>query len=204
MLRLRTLGGLSLFQTDGLRGSVQLSRHRLALLARVAAGGDQGVSRSGLLFQFWPDSDEERGRRALNQIAYSLRRELGEEELLLGTTELRLNSAIVTADIGDFRAAIARGEHEGAVATYGGPFLEDFFLREAPEFERWVEEERARLAALYARSLDTLASAALARGDYAAEVGWLQRLASADRLNSRIALRLMTALAAAGDRAGAL
>lgn len=204
MLRLRTLGGLSLSQVDGLKSNLELSRHRLALLARVAAGGEQGVSRAGLLFQFWPDSDEERGRRALNQIAYSLRRELGEEELLLGTTELRLNAAVVTSDVGDFHAAVARGDHDRAVTVYGGAFLEDFFLREAPEFERWVEEERARLAAAYARSLDTLAMAALARGDRAAESAWLQRLANADRLNSRVALRLMESLAAAGDRVGAL
>lgn len=204
MLRLRTLGGLSLSQVDGPKSNLELSRHRLALLARVAAGGEQGVSRAGLLFQFWPDSDEERGRRALNQIAYSLRRELGEDELLLGTTELRLNAAVVTSDVGDFHAAVARGDHDRAVTVYGGAFLEDFFLREAPEFERWVEEERARLAAAYARSLDTLAIAALARGDRAAESGWLQRLANADRLNSRVALRLMESLAAAGDRVGAL
>jgi DNA-binding SARP family transcriptional activator/Tfp pilus assembly protein PilF len=204
MLRLRTLGGLSLSQVDGQKSNLELSRHRLALLARVAAGGEQGVSRAGLLFQFWPDSDEERGRRALNQIAYSLRRELGEEELLLGTTELRLNAAVVTSDVGDFHAAVARGDHDRAVTVYGGAFLEDFFLREAPEFERWVEEERARLAAAYARSLDTLAIAALARGDRAAESWWLQRLANADRLNSRVALRLMESLAAVGDRGGAL
>jgi DNA-binding SARP family transcriptional activator/tetratricopeptide (TPR) repeat protein len=204
MLRLRTLGGLSLSQVDGMKSNLELSRHRLALLARVAAGGEQGVSRAGLLFQFWPDSDEERGRRALNQIAYSLRRELGEEELLLGTTELRLNEAVVTSDVGDFRAAVACGDHDRAITVYGGAFLEDFFLREAPEFERWVEEERARLAAAYARSLDTLAIAALARGDRAAEAWWLQRLANADRLNSRVALRLMESLAATGDLGGAL
>jgi len=204
MLRLRTLGGLSLSRTDELASGIELSRLRLALLARVAAGGEQGVSRAGLLFQFWPDSDEERGRRALNQIAYSVRRDLGEEELLLGVTELRLNSSVVTSDIGDFLAAIALGDHERAVAAYAGAFLEDFFLREAPEFERWVEGERARLGALYARALDTLAISSLARGDRAAESWWLQRLALADRLNSRVALRLMASLAAAGDRAGAL
>lgn len=203
MLRLRTLGGLSLARTDG-GLNIELSRLRLALLARVAAGGEKGVSRAGLLFQFWPDSDEERGRRALNQIAYSVRRELGEEELLLGTTELRLNSAVVSSDVSDFAAAIARGDHERAVAEYGGTFVEDFYLRESPEFERWVEDERARLSAAYLRSLDALASAALARGDRAAESAWLQRLAAADRLNSRIALRLIESLAAAGDRAAAL
>jgi DNA-binding SARP family transcriptional activator/tetratricopeptide (TPR) repeat protein len=204
MLRLRTLGGLSLSQTDDSAAGIALSRLRLALIARVAAGGEQGVSRVGLLFQFWPDSDEERGRRALNQIAYSVRRELGEEELLLGTTELRLNSTIVTSDVGDFLTAVARGDHERVVALYGGAFLEDFFLREAPEFERWVEEERARLSASYARSLDTLAGAALSRGDRADESRWLERLAHVDQLNSRVALRLMESLAAAGDRAGAL
>ena len=43
MLRLRTLGGLSLSQSHDSATGIALSRLRLALLARVAAGGEQGV-----------------------------------------------------------------------------------------------------------------------------------------------------------------
>src|SRR3989449_3685365 len=34
----------------------------------------------------------------------------------------------------------------GAVALYGGPFLDGFYLRGSDEFERWAETERGRLA----------------------------------------------------------
>ena len=42
-------------------------------------------------------------------------------------------------------SALAEGSAERAVATYGGPFLDGFYLSDAPEFERWVERERRRL-----------------------------------------------------------
>ena len=41
---------------------------------------------------------------------------------------------------------LAADGHE-ALELYRGPFLPGFFVADAPEFERWMEEERARLRA---------------------------------------------------------
>src|SRR5438045_6726160 len=54
MLRLETFGGLRL-TFDG-REHVQ-PRMRLALLARLAAAGHQGLARDEVLACFWPDRD---------------------------------------------------------------------------------------------------------------------------------------------------
>ncbi len=155
------------------------------------------------MVQLWPDADEEHARRALNQLVYALRRDLG-DDVFTEANELRLNPDVMTSDVGAFNDALDRGDWECAVNAYKGPFLDGFHLAEAPEYDRWADEQRDALAREHARALTKLADAAAHRGDPAAEVEWLRRMAAADRHDSRIALRLMQSLAAAGDRAGAL
>src|SRR5947209_6298154 len=145
MIELRTLGGLSVAR-DGAPGSGAASQRKtLALLALLAAGGDKGVSRDKVIAFLWPESDAEHGRNLLNQACYALRRDLQTHELVLGATELRLNPAILSSDLQRFEHAIARADLAGAVAAYAGPFLDGFYLGDAPEFERWAESERALL-----------------------------------------------------------
>ncbi len=85
-----------------------------------------------------------------------------------------------------------------------GPFLDGFHVGGAPEFERWVEEIRSARGRGVAALLEALAREAARRDDLASAVGWWRRLATLEPLNSAVALALMEALAAAGDRAGAL
>lgn len=124
--------------------------------------------------------------------------------MLLGPATLRLNPALATSDLAEFRASLARADAEAAVALYAGPFLEGFLIRGADPFERWAAAERAELAAQHARALETLAERAAARGDAWGAAEWWRRLQAADPLSGRVAAGLMRALDAAGDRAGAL
>jgi len=64
---------------------------------------------------------------------------------------------LVSSDVAAFAGAIKAGSWSGATSEYGGPFLEGFHLSEAPEFERWLDEERAGLARDYATALERLA-----------------------------------------------
>jgi DNA-binding SARP family transcriptional activator len=201
MLTLRTFGGLSV-AGSGTSGGVAPQRRQLALLALLA--GARGVSRDKLLAYLWPESDAERSRHALNQALYALRRDLGADAVLTAGAELRLNPAAITADVAELEAALECGDGARAAALYAGPFLDGFFLEDAPEFERWVDAERARLAHRASAAMESLATAAAARGDHHAAAGWWRRLADADPLNSRLALLLIRSLAASGDRAGAL
>jgi Tol biopolymer transport system component/DNA-binding SARP family transcriptional activator len=177
---------------------------RLAILALLAAEGEQGLTRQKIMAYLWPDTEEERARRMLNQAIYALRQDLGSDEVLLGSRDLRLNAELVSSDVAEFEQALAEGNLEDAEARYTGPFLDGFHLPGTPEFERWAEEERAGLARSYAQSLVKLASRAEERGDRALAVGWWRKLAGQDPLNARVAVSLMRALVAAGDRAGAL
>lgn len=203
-LRLRTLGGLAVEGDPRPVLGAATQRRPLALLALLASARDRGVSRDKLLGYLWPESSADKARHLLNQALYALRRNLAADDLFLGSSELRLNPGALSADMREFEEALDRGDSERAAALYGGPFLDGFFLSDAPEFEHWVDAERTRLAARAERALETLAAAASARGDHRAAAEWWQRLTALDPLSSRFALGLMEALVAAGDRAGAL
>ncbi|MFL5496147.1 MAG: BTAD domain-containing putative transcriptional regulator [Gemmatimonadales bacterium] len=204
MLRLNTFGRLFL-ERDGQRQSGAASQpRRLALLALLASSGEQGMSRDQLLAMLWSETDEDRARKGLNQALYALRQEMGADEVFLGTRDLRLNPEQVTSDLAVFTTAVKAGQLERAAAEYIGPFLEGFHLSEAPEFERWLEEERAGLAGDYATALERLARRSAERGERLESVEWWRKLAAQDPLNARGALGLMEALVAAGDRPAAL
>jgi len=205
--RLRTFGGLSLTGESGPVTGAATQRRKLALLAVLATAGERGVSRDRLLALFWPESDAEHARHALTQSLFALRRELNAEDLVLGQADLRLNSQVIESDVTAFEVALARGEPAQAAALYAGPFLDGIHLdhqHQSPEFERWAETERGRLAGLAAGVLERLAREAAGRGDRQGAVEWRRRLAGLDPYSSRIASSLIDALIAAGDRAGAL
>ena len=203
-LRLRTLGGLAVEGELPPALGAATQRRPLALLALLALARDRGVSRDKLVAYLWPESSAEKARHLLNQALYSLRRDLTADELFLGSSELRLNATVLPVDAREFEEAVDRGDSERAGALYAGPFLDGFFLSGAPEFEHWVETERARLARRAERALETLAGTATARGNHPAAVDWWRRLTALDPLSSRFAIGQMEALVAAGDRAGAL
>ena len=202
--RLTTLGGLALTGAAGPLAGAAAQRRSLALLALLALGRTKGVSRDKLVAYLWPESDAEHAHHALSQLVYALRRDVAKTDVACGATELRLNRELISVDLDDFEAALARHELERAVAAYGGPLLDGFHLGGAPEFERWVDGKRNELAKRMGAALEELGDAASGRGDGAGAVVWWRRLAALDPLSSRAAVALMHALVAAGDRAGAL
>jgi serine/threonine-protein kinase len=198
---LLTFGGLFLVDQDG--KPVAEQRRRLSLLVLLAVAGNQGLSRDKLTALLWPESPTENARHALQQLVYYLRREVA-EEIFLGTDPLRLNSALVTSDVADFKAALDRDARADAVALYRGSFLDGFFLDGSAEFERWVEEERGRLAAAFHRALYQLAKGEDQARNRTAAISWWRRLAEAEPLSGRAAAGLIKALAEGGDHAAAL
>jgi DNA-binding SARP family transcriptional activator len=201
MFRLGTFGGLALADTAG--NTVMPQRRRLALLALLAVAGERGLTRDKVLGFLWPESTSENARHALEQLLYSIRKQVP-EELLLGPDPLRLNAEVVQADVVEFGRAMASGDPARAIAVYRGPFLDGFYLSEAPEFERWADQERSRLSGEHAQALRRLAVEAHALGRHTAEIDLWRLLASADPLAERSAIGLVRALAEAGDWAGAL
>ncbi len=205
MLRLRTLGGVYVANEQGeaLTGAAS-QRRVLALLVALAAAGDRGVSREKLLALLWPDTDEERARHSLTQALYSARRALGVDDLFLVGSDLRLNSSRVDSDVQELEQALEAGDLERAAGLYQGPFGDGFFLPGSVEFEQWCSLQRARLEDRIAAALDRLAERAEAAGLPREALEWRKRLAAIRPLDASAAVALMTTLAHAGDRAGAL
>ena len=206
MLRLRTFGGLSIEQTDGSLPPITATaaRRRLAVLAVIAASGSRGIPRDKLLAMFWPESDSARARHALDQTLYALKRDGGGGAVVLGREELSIDQTAVASDLAEFGAAMDRGDYEAAAALCVGPFLDGVYVPGAPEFDQWVDDERARLRREVERAMEHLANDAGARGDHVTAAQWWRRLAAMDMRKTRVVIALMTELAATGDRAAAL
>jgi serine/threonine-protein kinase len=154
-----TFGGLSLESGEALVAP-RPKPQRLALLAVLAAAGERGCTRERLVGLFWPEGDDERGRHSLRQMLYALRQETG-EDLVEAASSLFLNPKAISSDLAEFRAALATGDRRRAGAL-SGAFLDGFYLSGSPEFERWVEQERTRLAESAVAALVALAGEATA------------------------------------------
>jgi TolB-like protein/DNA-binding SARP family transcriptional activator len=203
-VQLQLFGGACLRRDDAPLVGPAAQRHPLALLALLAMAADRGMSRDRVIAYLWPQADTARARHLLANTVYELRRAIGDQALLTAGDTLRLDHGLVRCEVREFEEALASGAREAAVAHYAGPFLDGFFLPGAPEFERWVEGERERLARANASALEGLSEEREAAADPDGAVRWWRRLAAQDPLSSRVAMRLMRALARGGDRVGAI
>jgi adenylate cyclase len=207
MIRLRTLGSLDLRGSEGQELRTVLSQpKRAALLAYLALATPRGPhQRDTLLALFWPEHDTEHARNALSQAVHFLRRSLGAEALVAANGDgLGLEWKGFWCDAIAFEEALDTGRPAEALDLYPGDLLEGFHVADAPAFEQWLETERARLADHYGKALEAVAEEREAAGDYQGAVRLWRRLASRDLYNSRVALRLMLSLTAAGDPGGAI
>jgi DNA-binding SARP family transcriptional activator len=200
-----TLGGLTI-RADGrpIRGD-RLPPHALACLAVLAHAGDRGVPRERLESLLWEGlpASESASRMVENTLA-AIRSELGPADVLMGDRVIQLEPSLVDSDVNRFTGLVRTERLADAVGEYHGPFLYGFSLAQAPAFATWVERTGAELAFEYAAALERLARDAEARGEHADAVRWWRKLVGQDPLNGRLTVGLMQALAATGDRAGAI
>ena len=204
MYRLKLLGGVLLDGPDGPVSGRATQQRRLALLALVGSAGDRGRSRDQLIALLWPETNPSEARQHLSHSLYALRQALGEDAVRTAGEYVRLSSSRVEVDTRVFEGALERGDRAAAVGAYAGPFMEGFFIDDAPEFERWIDEERRRLAKLYIGAVEEAAAEADRAGDAAAAIIWWGRLIDQDPYNSAAVVRLMEALCTTGDPANAL
>jgi TolB-like protein/DNA-binding SARP family transcriptional activator len=204
MFLLRLFGGASLEAASGPLTGRATQRRRMALLAILALEHRRAVARDRLVAWLWPEHDAERARHLLRDSVYILRGALGEDSLLNAGDELRLNPERLRCDVWEFSEALANHQPKVAITAYTGPLLDGFHAGGAPELDHWLDANQERLARAYADALERLADEASARGDLKGAADYWQRLVTTNPYNSRATLRLMEALDAMGDRAGAL
>ncbi|MGD2154405.1 MAG: protein kinase, partial [Gemmatimonadales bacterium] len=93
---------------------------------------------------------------------------------------------------------------EDVVALYEGPFLDKFFLANAPAFDEWQTRTRAWVGSLARKAFGKVIASRTAAGDVAGalEVGW--RWARLEPLEDEAQHALIALLAMSGDRSAAL
>jgi serine/threonine-protein kinase len=206
MIQLHLLGATDL-RRDGadLRAAVSQPK-RLALLAYLASASPRGFhSRDTLLALFWPELDQERARSALRQALHYLRRALGDEVVISrGDREVGIDSSALWCDAAAFDDAVATGRHQAALDLYRGDLLPGFFIEDAPDAERWLEDERARRRRLAVEAAWALAAREESAAELRSAALWARRAAALEPLDEGSLRRLMEVLDRAGEPAAAL
>jgi TolB-like protein len=152
----------------------------------------------------WPDADAERGRRLLSDSIYRINQAFGGDVIVGSGEDVRIDRRQLDSDVADLEHALATSEWRRVAAMYDGPFLDGFFLPDAPEFDQWMEIERAHYARSVGKALEGLAREAGDAGQHSEALEWWQRCAALAPDDSRVAMELMRALEASGNRAAAL
>ncbi len=208
MISLELLGPLSLADSEG--GDVEpvlAQPKRLAVLAYLAARpAGEYVRRDTLLGVFWPEASQEAARRSLRQAVHLLRLHLGAEVVRgRGDDELGVDPDRLVCDASRFLGAARSGYDAVALERYRGDLLTGFHLSGgAVRFERWMEDERARMRRLATACAARLASQAERGGDLRAAAAWAQRGAEVSPDDEEALRRLLLLLERAGDPSAAL
>ena len=204
MITCRTLGPVEVSTDGGPPPAELLWRKHLALLVYLARSPRRTRSREHLTGLLWGDRPEPAARHSLREAIRVLRRCAGETGMDADTEQVRLADGTVMLDVDLLDEHTAAGHWEEAAQLVSGDFLEGFSVADAPEFEDWLAAERLHWRARSVEALAQCSTEAARRGqlERAAECG--RRALRLDAASGAAVRRTMTALALAGDRAGAL
>jgi DNA-binding SARP family transcriptional activator/TolB-like protein len=203
---LNMFGGWSLTAPDGTELALPTRKDR-QLLAYLAMQGGRPQSREKLASLLWADRAEEQARDSLRQSLAALRRAfraVGLDPIASDRSQASLDRAIVTTDVATFsEGCIGAAPSAFLAGLYHGPFLEGLDAS-TPDFERWVSQERQRLATLAEQLVCTAAISVLPAGDSEAALQLSRRLLAEDPTLETVYRSTMRLYHARGDRVAAL
>ena len=155
---------------------------------------------AGLL---WSDMQESAARANLRVVLSKLRSQLG-SHILVTRREVALNPEFtLETDLNLFQTE-QKELLRRAVELYTGRFLDDFYLRDAPLFEEWVEQERRKYHQKVTSYLGLLAAEEKAAGNLDLAIEDLRKLLRLEPWREQAHRDLMRVLVDAGQRGAAL
>ncbi|HEY3782076.1 MAG TPA: BTAD domain-containing putative transcriptional regulator [Fimbriimonadaceae bacterium] len=171
------------------------------LLAYLALTRNRMHHREEVAELLWPDQDPEATARNLRQALFTLRRALepptlGVEGILMARqSTLQMNSELVTTDVSEFEALVARASSQSepheqiealktAVTLYKGELLPGFY-------EDWIQSERLRLEDLYLYAIRRLIELCEAEKLDEESILYLRLALAKEPLNEEWHVRLM-------------
>jgi DNA-binding SARP family transcriptional activator/tetratricopeptide (TPR) repeat protein len=180
------------------------TRKQIALLLLLARHG-RPMSRDAVIEMLWPEDSARQARHSLSQAASLLNKALGAEVLVtLDRDRITLREGTLVTDVAEFERLVAAGDAEEARALWRGTLLEGIWIRGAPVFERWLQEERQRLERTLRRVAHRLIEDRRSAGDFAAARAEADVLLELDPLDEKAMLACLEALELQGDRTLAL
>lgn len=188
------------FVTDLVPLKGQALLYYLALLDRPATRPEL----AGLL---WGEMPEETARTNLRLALSRLRKEMGDAVQADRQTVTLDPNEVRRLDVADFLGRSAAGQPAAwaaAAALYRGPLLAGFALRDAPEFEIWLEPRRQ---AVNQTALDTflrLVEHARAGELFDEGINWARQLTALAPWHEEAHCHLIWLLARSGQRSAAL
>ena len=178
---------------------------RLAVLAYLAASATQVHRRDKLLPLFWPNLDQHHARAALRKSVHHIRAALGDDVLKsYGNETLELDSELLWCDARAFEEALSGGRLVDALDFYRGDLLAGTFISDAPEFEQWLDGERAQLRQRALVAVRTLAGVAKESGDDTEVARWTRRALELDPYDEEMLRQLIAVLDQNGDNESAI
>jgi DNA-binding SARP family transcriptional activator len=206
MLELRVLGRMELSGgEDADLDSILRRPKRLAILAYLCLA-DPGsfIRRDTLIALFWPESDEDHARAALNQSLYVLRNALGSQAVIgRGREEVGIDRSLLVCDACAFRDALETDDLQSAIDLYAGELLPGLHV-DCPDFERWLASERARLREDALAAALELGARAAGAGAAADATDFYRRAIEIAPESALAARQLVKALWEAGRRPAAI
>ncbi|MCB8979554.1 MAG: hypothetical protein H6657_19260 [Ardenticatenaceae bacterium] len=179
-----------------------------ALLCYLAVNG-RSHSRHALANLLWGELPESDARRNLRGVLLKLRQHV-EPYLQINHQTIGLNpEAAVWVDTAVFQQSIRNGEKNGsdwqtAVQLYRGEFLQEFYIRQAPDFDNWLNEQRTFFHNQAITAHHAWASQLLAQGRYPDGIRVARQLLTLEPTREASHRLLMELLASDGQRPAAL
>lgn len=168
-------------------------------------------TRAALAALLWGDFPQQAARGNLRKALQQLRKHLGPYLSIKRDTVALAQDADCWVDAVEFdalprqtAATEAPARLQRAVELYRDDFLEGFYVRNAPAFERWWLSERARLRERMLNSLQTLADHRAQQGDLNSAIALTRRFLDLEPWREEAHRRLMTWLALSDQRTAAL
>jgi DNA-binding SARP family transcriptional activator len=207
-------------------------KKELALLCYLAAEGGRHPRRA-LAELLWPQSEGQHARADLRALLHKLRKTLREDRahdgvgrfFVIESNRLGLEPREIELDLEVFEAAVSLarsetslggrsaaaggrreliGRLQGDLGLYRGEFMEGFSLEDAPEFELWLEGERARWLRVFGELCEGLSRLEGEEGLAAEAIGTARLWVRQAPLEEIAHRRLMELLTGAGESERAL
>jgi DNA-binding SARP family transcriptional activator len=207
VLRISLLGGFEM--RCGAESVVVRSTRIRSLLAWLALRCDEPQPRLRVAAALWPESAEGQARTNLRNLIHQLRRAFPEIQRYLDCDGAALawrHGSPVAVDVRELERALSSasaGETsseramEDALALYRGPLLPD-------HYEPWLTIERDRIRRLFLDGLDSVLRQRIRTNDHKGSRMIADHILIQDPLGEQAHRAKISALAALGDRAGAL